>query len=86
MTADEDRAAALIAVAEQLVSCRTAEGLDFDDVADEAEIDPERLAAAEAGELALNEDELERLAETYGVAITAFFGGRITPMSYLFGV
>jgi transcriptional regulator with XRE-family HTH domain len=84
--AGEDRAAALIAVAEQLVSFRTAEGLDFDDAADEAEIDPERLAAAEAGELALNEDELERLAETYGVGITAFFGGRVTPMNYLFGV
>jgi len=84
--AGEDRATVLIAVAEQLVSFRTAEGLDFDDAAHEAEIDPERLAAAEAGELALNEDELERLAETYGVGITAFFGGRVTPMNYLFGV
>jgi transcriptional regulator with XRE-family HTH domain len=83
--AGEDRAAVLNTVAEQLISFRAAEGLDFDDAADEAEIDPERLAAAEAGELALNEDELERLAETYGISVTAFFGGRVTPMNYLFG-
>ena len=84
--AGDDRSAVLGAVAEMLISCRTAEGLDFDDAAEEAHIDPERLAGAEAGELALNEDELERLAEIYGVGITAFFGGRVTPMNYLFGV
>jgi len=31
------------------------------------------------------EEELERLADVYGVGITAFFGGRITPKEYLFG-
>jgi len=83
--ADENRTAVLNAVAEHLISCRAAEGLDFEDAADEADVDRERLAAAEAGEIALNEDELTRLAETYGVSITAFFGGRVTPMNYLFG-
>jgi transcriptional regulator with XRE-family HTH domain len=83
--AGEDRTAVLNVVAEQLVSYRAAEGLDFDEAAEEADIDPERLAAAEAGEIALTEDELNRLAETYGVSVTAFFGGHVTPMSYLFG-
>jgi len=31
------------------------------------------------------EEELERLADVYGVSITALFGGRITPKEYLFG-
>jgi hypothetical protein len=43
------------------------------------------LAAAEDAETALSEDELQRLADAYGVDVTAFFGGRITPKEYLFG-
>ncbi len=72
-------------VAEQLISARAAEGLDIEEAAELADVDLERLAAAEAGEFALTEDELQRLAEEYGVGVTAFFGGRVTPVSYLFG-
>lgn len=50
-----------------------------------SKIDAERLAAAEDAETALDESELERLADAYGVDVTAFFGGRITPKEYLFG-
>jgi transcriptional regulator with XRE-family HTH domain len=85
--ADEDaaRTAALETVAEQLISARAARGLEVEFAAELAHVDPERLAGAEAAELALTEEELQRLADTYEVGITAFFGGRVTPVSYLFG-
>jgi transcriptional regulator with XRE-family HTH domain len=72
-------------VAEQIASIRIGAGLTLDEASYGAGIDEERLAAAEAGELALSEDELQSLADSYGVAVTAFFGGRITPKEYLFG-
>jgi hypothetical protein len=75
----------LAEVAEKLISVRSALGYDLDLAAHLAHLDPERLACAEEGSLALNEPELQNLADAYGVDITAFFGGRITPMSYLFG-
>ena len=81
----DERAAILAEVAEQLVSARVSDGLDLERAAELANIDPERLAAAEAGELALTEAELQRLADEYGVGLTAFFGGRVTPVAYLFG-
>ena len=82
----DDRAAILSAVAEQMISLRTARGLDLELVAQLAHLDAERLAEAEDGAVALDEEELQRLADVYEVGVTAFFGGRVTPVSYLFGV
>lgn len=72
-------------VAEQLVRFRSEEGISLEDAADAASIDSERLASAEAGELALTDAELADLAEVYGIEVTQFFGGGVTPISYLFG-
>lgn len=69
----------------QLASQRVRSGLSLDEAAYGANIDEERLASAENGELALTEGELQQLADSYGVDVTAFFGGRITPKEYLFG-
>ncbi len=80
-----EREALLAGVGEALVSIRARLGLDIEDVARAAGIEPERLAEAEAGEAGLDERELAALAERYGCAATAFFGGRVTPLSYLFG-
>jgi transcriptional regulator with XRE-family HTH domain len=82
----DDRTAVLGAVGEQMISLRTARGLDLELVAQLAHLDAERLAEAEDGTIALTEEELQRLAEVYEVGVTAFFGGRVTPVSYLFGV
>jgi transcriptional regulator with XRE-family HTH domain len=76
---------ALRRVSEQLVRFRSEEGLSLEEASEEAEIDYERLAAAEAGELALDEAELVDLADVYGIEVTQFFGGHVTPLSYLFG-
>jgi transcriptional regulator with XRE-family HTH domain len=75
----------LASTGEQMISIRTGLGLDVERAAGLARLPPERLAEAEAGELALSEDELQRLADAYDVDVTAFFGGRVTPVSYLFG-
>jgi transcriptional regulator with XRE-family HTH domain len=72
-------------VGERLVAQRVHRGLQLADAAVAAAIDVERLACAESGELALDEGELGRLADAYGVDMTAFFGGRITPLQYLAG-
>jgi transcriptional regulator with XRE-family HTH domain len=72
-------------VAERLISLRSGLGYELELAAQLAHIDPERLAGAEDASLALDEPELQRLADAYGVDATAFFGGRITPISYLFG-
>ena len=72
-------------VGELLVSVRARCGYDIEVAAMRARLDAERLAEAEAGEVALNEGELERLADAYGVEVTAFFGGRSTPLSYFAG-
>ncbi len=79
------RAALLAGVGEQLLAIRASLGLDVEVAARQAGVEPERLAEAEAGETALDERELAALAERYGCAVTAFFGGRVTPLSYLFG-
>lgn len=72
-------------VAQQLAAHRDMRGISLEDVAAAAGIDAERLAQAEAAETILDQDELQQLADVYGVDITAFFGGRITPKEYLFG-
>jgi len=72
-------------VGERLLAERVRVGLDLEAAAKSSSIAEDRLATAEGGELALDEDELERLADTYGVDATAFFGGRVTPFQYLAG-
>jgi transcriptional regulator with XRE-family HTH domain len=83
--ANPERAEILAQVAEQLISIRTRLGLDIEDAAAQAKLDPQRLAEAEAAETALSDEELQRLADAYDVGVTAFFGGRVTPVQYLFG-
>jgi transcriptional regulator with XRE-family HTH domain len=80
-----DAKSAIESVAEQLASQRAQLGISLDDAATRSNIDAARLDLAENAEIALDEDELQRLADTYGIAITAFFGGRVTPIQYLFG-
>jgi transcriptional regulator with XRE-family HTH domain len=79
------RAELLASVGERLISIRASLGLALESAARLARLAPERLAEAEAGEVALTEHELQRLAEAYDLDVTAFFGGRVTPISYLFG-
>ncbi len=80
---NSDDAAAL--VAEQISVTRLQLGYDLEKAAAGARLDAQRLAEAEAGDVLLDEDELERLAGVYGVAVTAFFGGRVTEYKYLAG-
>jgi ribosome-binding protein aMBF1 (putative translation factor) len=75
----------LAEVGQQLLSIRAQQGGVLEEIAAEAHIDPERLAGAEAGETKLKAHELQALADIYGVDVTAFFGGRVTPFSYLAG-
>ena len=72
-------------VAQELGSQRARLGISLERAAFVAGIDTERLAAAEDAQAVLDESELQRLADAYGVDVTAFFGGRITPKEYLFG-
>ncbi|HMD03100.1 MAG TPA: helix-turn-helix transcriptional regulator [Candidatus Baltobacteraceae bacterium] len=75
----------LAEVATLMISLRTERGHTLEAAAHLAHLDPERLAQAEAGEIALDENELQNLADAYDVSITAFFGGKVTPVAYLFG-
>lgn len=72
-------------VAQELGSHRARLGISIEEAARRSKIDAAKLAAAEDAETALDENELQRLADAYGVDVTAFFGGRITPKEYLFG-
>ncbi|HET9097408.1 MAG TPA: helix-turn-helix domain-containing protein [Candidatus Baltobacteraceae bacterium] len=72
-------------VAQALASKRAQLGISLEEAARRANIDAAELAAAENAETALDENELQRLADAYGIDVTAFFGGRITPKEYLFG-
>ena len=72
-------------VAQALAGIRTGRGLSLEDAAAIAKIDLERLAAAESAEEALTDSELEALAASYDCDVAAFFGGRTTPIAYLFG-
>ena len=67
-------------VAERLVRFRLRAGLEPENAAARAQIDVERLADAEAGELALTDAEIALLASAYGVDPTEIFGGRVTPI------
>ena len=67
-------------VAERLVRFRVRAGLEPEAAAARAHIDVERLADAEAGELALSDAEIAMLAREYGVDPTEIFGGRVTPI------
>jgi len=82
---ERDPSQVVRAVGERLLGERVRLGLDLEAAASDAAVTPDRLASAEAGELALDEDELARLAEAYGVDATAFFGGRVTPFQFLAG-
>ncbi|GAC1543338.1 MAG: hypothetical protein NVS3B16_09510 [Vulcanimicrobiaceae bacterium] len=68
-----------------MIAHRAACGIALEEAAVEARLDLQRLAEAEAGETALDESALRRLADLYGIDVTAFFGGRVTPLSYLAG-
>jgi len=81
----EDGEHVLRDLADQLVRSRVQLGLDIDAAARAAGIAPERLMQAEEGQAALGAEELEALAGVYGLDVTAFFGGRTTPLSYLAG-
>ncbi|MFN2459879.1 MAG: hypothetical protein ABR591_04230 [Candidatus Velthaea sp.] len=79
------RSEILATVARELTALRAERGIDFADAARGAAVGEERLAAAEHAEGGLTPDELERLAAWYGVDVTRFFGGRMTPLSYIAG-
>lgn len=72
-------------VAQELGSQRARLGISLEDAARRANVDAAKLADAENAETVLDESELQRLADVYGIDITAFFGGRITAKEYLFG-
>lgn len=80
-----ERQEVLGAVAEALAGARARCGLSLEDAAAAAHVDLERLASAESAEDALTDRELDALAATYDCDVAAFFGGRTTPISYLFG-
>ena len=70
----------LTAVGDRLVRLRTQAGFDPETAAAGAGIDVERLIEAEAGRVALTENEIASLATSYGIDPTEIFGGRITPV------
>jgi transcriptional regulator with XRE-family HTH domain len=72
-------------VAQELGSQRARLGISLDEAARRAKIDAAKLTEAEDAETVLDENELQRLADVYGVDVTAFFGGRTTAKEYLFG-
>jgi len=72
-------------VAQELGSQRANRGMSLEQAAGAARIAAVKLAAAENAETVLDENELQRLADAYGIDVTAFFGGRTTPKEYLFG-
>lgn len=72
-------------VGKALTQQRVERGFSLDEASDRAGIDISRLAKGENGELRLTEEELGALADGYGIDVTAFFGGRITPIQYLAG-
>jgi transcriptional regulator with XRE-family HTH domain len=67
-------------VGERLVRFRVQAGLEPEDAAARAGIDVERIADAEAGDVALGDAEIADLARVYGVDPTEIFGGRVTPI------
>jgi transcriptional regulator with XRE-family HTH domain len=67
-------------VGERLMRFRVQAGLEPEPAAAKAQIAVERLADAEAGEVALTDAEIAALAGAYGVDPTQIFGGRVTPI------
>ena len=67
-------------VGARLVRFRVQAGLEPEPAAAKAQIDVERLAGAEAGDVALTDAEIDRVARAYGVDPTEVFGGRVTPI------
>ena len=67
-------------VGARLVRFRVQAGLEPEPAAAKAQIDVERLAGAEAGDVALTDAEIDRVARAYGVDPTEIFGGRVTPI------
>ena len=80
---DENDAPSL--VAQQLSVTRHQLGFELEDAARKAGLDPQRLAGAEASDVLLDDEALERLAGVYGVGLTAFFGGRTTEYNWFGG-
>ena len=72
-------------VGKGLTQQRVERGFSLEEASDRAGIDLARIAEGEAGELRLTEEELGALADAYGIDVTAFFGGRVTPIQYLAG-
>jgi transcriptional regulator with XRE-family HTH domain len=72
-------------VGKGLTQQRVERGFSLDEASDRAGIDVSRIAKGENGELRLTEEELGALADAYGIDVTAFFGGRVTPIQYLAG-
>ncbi|MBC5816059.1 MAG: helix-turn-helix transcriptional regulator [Candidatus Eremiobacteraeota bacterium] len=72
-------------VGKALTQQRVERGFSLEEAEDRSGIDISRIARGEAGELRLTEEELGALADAYGIDVTAFFGGRITPIQYLAG-
>lgn len=68
-----------------LVQQRVERGFSLEEAEDRSGVDIARIASGEAGETRLTEEELGALADAYGVDVTAFFGGRVTPIQYLAG-
>jgi transcriptional regulator with XRE-family HTH domain len=66
-------------VGQRLVRLRVQAGLDAEAAAARTGIGAERLADAEAGDVALTDDEIAAAASAYGVDPSEIFGGRITP-------
>ena len=73
------------AVGERIATFRAERGYALDDLAAASSVDLERLADAEDGVAPLADDELQRLADAFGIDVTALFGGRVTPFNYLAG-
>lgn len=72
-------------VGKALTQQRVKRGFSLEEAEDRSGIDISRIAKGEAGEIRLTEEELGALADAYGIDVTAFFGGRITPIQYLAG-
>jgi transcriptional regulator with XRE-family HTH domain len=84
-TPERRRQRLLEEIAAAIGSTRIQRGVSLDEAAAASGIEAADLEAAEAGERALSQEQLTALADTYGVDVTAFFGGKETPLSFLAG-
>ena len=72
-------------VGQALAQQRVERGFSLEEAADRSSVDALRIAQGEAGQTKLTEEELGALADAYGIDVSAFFGGKVTPVQYLFG-